>query len=183
MVMAQKALAIDDSLPDIHGLLSSIYGQKREYDKCIAEGERAVALDPNGALANEWYAGALFYANRIKEAIPMYQKAIRLNPIGSSNSFQRLAACYGRTGRFEEAVSANKQAILRSPDSMPAHLNLASNYIAMGREKEARAEAAEVLRINPKFSLDAFSKGIAYMFPDQSALDRYIGSLRKAGLK
>jgi hypothetical protein len=29
----------------------------------------------------------------------------------------------------------------------------------LGREKEARAEAAEVLRINPRFSLDYFAKG------------------------
>ena len=28
----------------------------------------------------------------------------------------------------------------------------------MGREKEARAEAAEVLRINPKFSVDYLAK-------------------------
>ena len=56
MELAQKALAIDDSLSDAHGLLSSIYSQKREYDKAIAEGERAVALDPNGAFAHELYA-------------------------------------------------------------------------------------------------------------------------------
>jgi hypothetical protein len=36
----------------------------------------------------------------------------------------------------------------------------------MSREKEARAEAAEVLRINPKFSLDFFTKRSA--FKDQS---------------
>jgi hypothetical protein len=31
---------------------------------------------------------------------------------------------------------------------------LAGIYIMMGREEEARAEAAEVLKINPKFSLE-----------------------------
>jgi hypothetical protein len=51
----------------------------------------------------------------------------------------------------------------------------------MGREKEARAEAAEVLRINPKFSLDNYAK----MLPikDQSAIDESVNTLRKAGLK
>ncbi len=78
---------------DAHGLLGSIYSHKREYDKAIAEGERAVALDPNGALANEFYASSLYYAGRSKEAIPIFQKAIRLNPIGSSTAFIMLGIC------------------------------------------------------------------------------------------
>ena len=51
----------------------------------------------------------------------------------------------------------------------------------MGRESEARSEASEVLRINPKFSLDYYAKYFA--FKDQSAEDKYVGALRKAGLK
>ena len=51
----------------------------------------------------------------------------------------------------------------------------------MGREKEARAEAAEVLRINPKFSLDSWGKTLP--FKHQSEADKYIDALRKAGLK
>jgi hypothetical protein len=51
----------------------------------------------------------------------------------------------------------------------------------MGREKEARAEAAEVIRINPKFSLDLFAKRQVYK--DQSETDKLVNALRKAGLK
>jgi hypothetical protein len=51
----------------------------------------------------------------------------------------------------------------------------------MGREKEAGAEAAEVLRVNPKFSLDDHAKRIAYK--DQSQADKLVNALRKAGLK
>jgi hypothetical protein len=51
----------------------------------------------------------------------------------------------------------------------------------MDREKEARAEAAEVLRINPKFSVDAFAKNSPYK--DQSETDKVVKALRKAGLK
>jgi hypothetical protein len=51
----------------------------------------------------------------------------------------------------------------------------------MGREKEARDEAEEVLRINPKFTLDSLIKIIPYK--DQSISDNYINALRKAGLK
>ena len=47
--LAQKALAMDDSIAEAHGLLAQFYTLKREHDKAIAEGERAVALDPGGA--------------------------------------------------------------------------------------------------------------------------------------
>jgi hypothetical protein len=52
----------------------------------------------------------------------------------------------------------------------------------MGREKEARAEAAEILRINPKFSVDSYAKGFVG-YTDQSETDKYINALRKTGLK
>ena len=139
--LVQKTLAMDDSLATAHGLLSSIYSQKREHDKAIAEGERAVALDPGGSFAHEIYAMSLYFAGRWKEAIPMFEKAIRLNPIGSTSAFSTLGSVYALIGRIDEAVSAYKQALLRSPDNLYAHVGLASAYIRMGREKEARAEA------------------------------------------
>jgi adenylate cyclase len=183
MELAQKALALDDSLSGAHSLLGFIYSHRGEHEKAIAEGERAVALDPNGVDSNEIYAGILFFANRWKEAISAYLKAIRLNPSGSSSiAFNSLGVAYSITGRYKEAVSAWKQAILRNPDNLFAHINLASVYSAMGREKEARAEAAEVLRINPKFSLDYWAKVISFV-KDQSVIDKAIASLRKAGLK
>ena len=51
----------------------------------------------------------------------------------------------------------------------------------MGREKEARTEAAEVIRINPKFSVDKWAKIIPYK--DQSEIDKFVNALRKVGLK
>ncbi len=181
MELAQKALAMDDSMSGAHNLLSALYIQKKEYDKAVAEGERAVALQPSGAFAHEFYAHSLLGAGRPKEAIPIFQKAIRLNPYSSASSFLGLGRAYAQTGRFEEAVPAYKKALLRGSDlDIFAHLGLAATYIALGREKEARAEAAEVLRTNPKFSLDNYAKTIPQK--DQSRIDRYIGALRKAGL-
>jgi adenylate cyclase len=181
MELIQKALAMDDTMPMAHCLLSGLYTLKREHDKAIAEGERALALDPGGAFAHESYAGSLYYGGRPKEAIPMIQKAIRLNPYGSTNSFHMLGHAYRTTGRFEEAVLAYRKALLRGPDNIFAHIGLTATYSMMGREKEACAEAAEVIRINPKFAVDNYAKTIP--FKDQSVLDRYMGALRKAGLK
>jgi adenylate cyclase len=179
--LVQKALAMDDSIADAHGLLCRLYLTKREYAKAIAEGERAVALNPGGTSVLVSYAASLAVAGRPEEAIPLFQKAIRLNPFGPSQLYRQFGEALRDTGRFEEAVSAYKKAIQLAPDNITAHIHLTTTYIWMGREKEARAEAAEVLRINPKFSVDSHAKMLS--FKDQSVNDRVVDALRKAGLK
>jgi len=85
--LAQKALAMDDSLAGPHGLLCSLYTAKREYDKAIAEGERGVALNPGGTSELLNYAASLCYAGRPEEAIQLFQKAIRLNPFNPAGLY------------------------------------------------------------------------------------------------
>jgi len=182
MELAKKALALDDSIAGAHALLCQLYVTKGEYDKAIAEGERAVALSPGGADTLSEYAWSLTAAGRSEEAIPLFQKVIRINPFGKFTLYRGLGVALRNTGRFEEAVSAFKKAIQGSPNDIMSHLGLAATYSSMGREEEARAEAVEVLRINPKFSLDSYAKRLPPP-RDQSRRDEYINALRKAGLK
>ena len=179
--LAQKALAIDDSLPAHHTALGSLYLQKREYDRAIAETERGVTLNPGGHAAHFVYASCLAYAGRPEEAIPFFRKAIRLSPYGPLWMYYNFGVALRMTGRFEEAVSAHKKARQLNPDSIFPHVGLAATYSMMGRMKDARAEAAEVLRINPKFSVDSAAK--RSLFKDQSETDKIVNAWRKAGLK
>jgi adenylate cyclase len=181
MELVQKALAMDDSIAEAHGLLCALYIAKREYDKAIAEGERAVALNPGGTSVLLNYARSLTVAGRPEEGIPLFQKAIRLNPFGPPHLYREFGHALRYAGRFEEAVSAYKKAIQLAPDNIYPHIFLAATYIQMHREKEARAEAAEVLRIDPKFSVDHLAKVLSHK--DQSVNDRTVDALRKAGLK
>jgi len=176
--LAQKALAMDDSISFAHGLLCLLYPYRREYNKAIAEGERAVALNPGSPGMLNVYACFLTCVGRPEEAIPLQQKAIRLSPRGPSNYYRDFGNTLRLAGRFEEAVSAHKKAIQLAPDDIYAHSRLAATYVMMGRDNEARAEAAEVLRINPKFSLDYLAK--TSVCKDTNNL---IDALRKAGLK
>ena len=180
--LAQKVIAMDNSLADAHALLCMLYNFKRQYDKAIVEGERAVALNPGGYPPINTYALALTLAGRAEEAIPLFQKGIRLNPFGPFPIYMNFGRALRTTGRFEEAVSAYKKAIKLVPHFVDAHAELAATYIMMGREKEASAEAAEILRINPKFSVDSYTKGLMG-YTDQSERDEYINALRKTGLK
>ena len=76
---------------------------------------------------------------------------------------------------------AYKKALQREPNNFFAHLNLAATYNMMGLEKEAQAEASEVLRLKPKFSLDYLAKVSGYK--DRTETEKIITALRKAGLK
>jgi adenylate cyclase len=181
MELAKKALAEDDSIPGAHSLLGIVYTLRRDHDRAITEGEHAVSLNPGNAGTILNYAASLSMGGRPEEAIPLFQKAIRLTPFGPSSLYREYGSALRNVGRFEEAVSAYKKALQIAPDNIIAHMGLASVYSMMGREKEARAEADEVLRINPRFSLDYWEKII--VFKDQSARDRIVAALRKAGLK
>ncbi len=177
--LAQKALAMDDSIAENHALLCALYDAKKEFDKAVAEGERAVALNPGsmGALVN--YANSLNLAGRPPEPIiALYQKAIRLNPFAPSYFYVNFATTLRRAERFEEAVSAYTKAIQVEPNNIFAHIHLAVTYVMIGREKEAHAEAAEVLRVDPNFSAENFAKSVAYFHGD-----KYLNLMRKAGLK
>ena len=170
---------MDDTLADAHILLSILYRVEREFDKSIAEGRRAVELDPSGSTAYTYYGAALLFASRPEEALPLLQKAIRLNPNAQAFSFVFLGHAFRNTGRLEEAVSEYKKALQRAPDHLIAHIALVTVYSLMGREEEARDEAQEVLRINPKFSLIPFKKK-ALVFKDESENDMVFNAMTKA---
>jgi adenylate cyclase len=179
--LLQKSLSMDDSNGRIHGLLGQLYTMRREYDKGIAEGERAVALDPGGGHVLYYYALSLNFAGRYEEAISLLQRAIRLNPLGATFYHHQLGNALLFAGRFGEAVSEFKKVIQRAPDNIYAHAQLAATYSMMGREEEARSEVAEVVRINPKYTLDFFVK--TSVLKDRSKIDDIASALRKAGLK
>jgi hypothetical protein len=51
----------------------------------------------------------------------------------------------------------------------------------LGKEAEAQAEVAEVLRLNPKFSLEVHKERAP--IKDSALLEQHITALRRAGLK
>ena len=92
-----------------------------------------------------------------------------------------LGSAYCHAGMYEEAVPAYKKALRVKPDNLFAHFGLAATYSLLGSEEEARAEAAEVLRIHPKFSVQHWAKTMPYK--NEADRELTINALRKAGLK
>jgi adenylate cyclase len=176
----QKALAVNGSLADAHSMLGVLYAWSGRYEEGITEAERGVELDPNSGQAYYNLTVVLRWAGKSKEAIPAIRKALRLEPIPPDNYIQQMALVYFQTGDCKEAVAACDQGLKRQPDHLVSRVIMAAVYGSCGREKEARKEAAEVLRINPKFTVESFMGNIPYK--NASDRDRVAQGLRKAGL-
>jgi adenylate cyclase len=178
--LAQKAVSLDDSLPYAHTLLGGIYLRKKQPARAIAEAERAIALAPN-AYGYAGLADILTFAGRPEEAIGLVEKAMRLDPQNAAYHSYPLGHAYRLLRRYEEAITALKRVLARNPNHLGAHGHLAAVYSELGREDEARAEAAEAQRISPKNSLALFRQMLPYT--DQVESERFLAALRKAGLK
>ena len=74
-----------------------------------------------------------------------------------------------------------KIGVQRAPESHFSYLQLAAVLSVGGRDDEAHAAAAQVLKINPKFSVEQYAGALA--FRDRSHLDYMVDALHKAGLK
>jgi tetratricopeptide (TPR) repeat protein len=179
--LARKAISLDNSYSFAYSALGTFYLVARQYDKGVAEAERAVALDPNSAENLFFLAYVLCYAGRPEEAIPLIESAERLNPFPLPLQLTWMGMAYRLTGRYEKAIEAAKRAIRAEPNNQFARVHLIVSYIALGREKEAHSEATELLRINPNFSVGLYMK--RQLYKNQAESDRLANALYKAGLK
>jgi len=121
---------------------------------------------------------------RAAEAIGVLQKALRLNPrnpLFTANYLAVLGGAYRLAGRPDEALAALKQAQSFFPQSLLAHQHLAVLYAELGRDPEAQAEVAEILQLNPQYSLAGVRRTLPWQ--DPAEVERYLAALRKAGLK
>ena len=183
MKLVQKAIALDDSLAHPHQILSKYYIYlNKDYEKGIAEAERAVTLEPNSVDAYIQLGGNLRWAGRCAEAIPIFKKAMRLSPIPPHVCLLDLACCYRFTGQNEESIALLRRILQKEPNQLVAISSLIFSLLRAGKEDEARAEAEKLLRIDPKFSVERYAEAVSYA-QGQSAADATVKLLRKVGLK
>jgi adenylate cyclase len=179
----QQAIALSDSYLLSHVILGYVYLWQKQYEQAIAEMERAIALDPSRAYGYAGLAEVRSRVGRPEEALGLAEQALRLGfpPHGGDSYLESLGTVYYLAGRTEEAIAPLKEFRSRFPNRLVAPLTLAAVYSELGREAEARAEVAEVLRINPKFSLEVHKQRAP--IKDPAVLERHLAALRKAGLK
>jgi adenylate cyclase len=184
---AQKAQVLNDSLPEVYALLAGIHLYERQHEQAIAKGQNAISLGPNNAWVHIIMAHILRFEGRFEEAMAMNKKAMRLQPSYPTWLLMEFAMCHYHLDRSAEALELAEQFrnLVESRGEteilLAYHLILAMNYSRLGRDREARAAAAELLRLFPDFSLEWDRQYSCYK--DPAHLERQHDDLRKAGLK
>jgi TolB-like protein/lipopolysaccharide biosynthesis regulator YciM len=182
LTAAQRALALNDSYVS-HVVLGDVYLYQQRHDDALAEMERAVAVAPNEAFSYASLAMVLSYMGRSEDAVEVAAQARRLESrsIFPSSYFARVGNAYTVAGRYNDARAALQRALSGFPNRRGIHLMLAVVYSELGQAAEAQAEATEVLRLNPHFSLAVHKQRMP--IKDPTALERHLAALRRAGLK
>src|SRR5258706_1247688 len=177
--LAETAVHLDVRLPEAHAQLGAVLLFKRQHDAAIAEFERALALNPN--FIDYRYARALTYAGEPARAIEVLEATIRLDPFQPLNhSSVFMGQANYMLKRYEDAARLFRECASRQPNSQWSHLWLAATYAQSGQLDEARKETAEVLRINPGFTIERYKRILVHKNPKD--VQHRLDGVRKAGL-
>jgi tetratricopeptide (TPR) repeat protein len=178
-----RALALAEEAVERDGLDARGYAElgyahlyRKEHDAALAAYERAVELNPNDADIIAEYADALVYVGQAERAIGLFKRAMRLNPYYPDWYLWYLADAYNALRRHEDVITTVHK--MRNPAE--GRRMLAANYARLGMLDKARAEAQEIMRLRPGFSISTWAQRPPYK--DMATLGFYLEGLRLAGL-
>jgi tetratricopeptide (TPR) repeat protein len=141
---AERGLALDDSLADLHASLGYVL-RFYDWDWPRAEREflRAVELNPGYATGRRWYAQLLSALGRHEEAIAEVERALELDPLSLIiHTAVGDVLFYAR--RYERAIAYYRRSLEMDPTFVPGHTDLARALEHVGRLDEAIAELGKL---------------------------------------
>jgi serine/threonine protein kinase/Tfp pilus assembly protein PilF len=152
---SQKALELDDSLPEAHTARAVALTRKGTWNQAEQEFRRAIELNPNDATAHYFYAFLfLVPQNRIDQALDEFHIALSLDPLSPIVNVN-----YGLTlmmaHHFPEAVAQINKVLERDPSFVPARFYLAQVYATQGRFADAVSEIKKIGTDPGSYSPDA----------------------------
>jgi TolB-like protein/DNA-binding winged helix-turn-helix (wHTH) protein/Flp pilus assembly protein TadD len=133
---AVKALALDDTLAEAHTSLAAINVLDWNWAGADQEFRRAIALNPNYALAHHWY-GNLYFAllGRHEQAIAQLEQAQTLDPL-SLIIRTDLGWAHEMAGQEAAALKQYHSVLAMDPNFVPVHFRLAQYYESKGMYEE-----------------------------------------------
>jgi tetratricopeptide (TPR) repeat protein len=177
--LACKAVQLNPNLPQAHAHLGHVLPHRREHEAAVAEFEKAIALNPN---FTDWRFGeVLVWAGDPARAIEAVERHMRLDPFYAPLAPGYLGLAHYMRKQYSQALPLLRECVSRTPNLRAAHCWLGATYAQLGSIEKARAEAAEVLRIDPNWTIEGAGAQLS-IFKRTEDAEHYFGGLRKAGL-
>jgi len=150
----------------------------RQHEAAIAAFERGIALNPN--FTNWHFPLSLVYAGEPARAIEALDAHMRLDPFYEPYAPVTMGfACY-MLKRYAEALPHFQACVSRAPNMRAGRVGLAATYAQLGQLGKAKAQAAEVLRIEPFYTINRSPPISVLKRPED--IEHFADGLRKAGL-
>ena len=144
---ALRAIELDPTLSGAHAALADA---KYEFDwdwKGAEEGFRtAIALNPNDAVAHQWYSNLLSASSRFDEAHREIRLARRLDPLNVAINMDVGMASYF-AGDDARAMTQLKEAVDLDPASPLTRIFLGFSKFRAGRSDEAISEFTRAMKL------------------------------------
>jgi TolB-like protein/Tfp pilus assembly protein PilF len=114
----RQAIALNPNIGAIHSHYSIFLSVVGKLDEAIAEGQRALLLDPLAIRIHRNQAARFYLARRYRDAVRHYTEAAELDP-NDDSVCEELGDVYEQMGRRPEAIAEwTKAATLRSDEEL-----------------------------------------------------------------
>jgi len=144
---AQKALEIDEQLPEAHTTLAALAADNWEWAEADRLFKRAFELNPNYATAHQWYGEYLVHVGRLDEALQEFKLAQELDPTSPI-----ISSILGQTlyleRRYDEAIDELRKTLELDPDFVNTHWMLGMVYEQKAMHEEAKAEFEKAVNLS-----------------------------------
>jgi len=163
---ALRALELDDTLAEAHTSLGSVrFHYDWDWSSAGAELQRGIELNPNYALAHEWYASYLAAMGQVEEGLEQQRQAKELDPL-SVKIAGGLTWHFALSRQYDRAIEQSRRTLEEYPNSSLAHGDLAHAYLLKGLEEESFAQYREMFALQGDNELvEAMDRGYAESGP------------------
>lgn len=176
--LARKAVQLDPNLPEAHAQLGMVLTWRHHHDAGIGAFEKALAQNPN--FIDHRFAISLVLGGEFDRAIEIVRSQMRLDPLYLPIAPTWLGAAYYMLKRYTEALPPLRESVSRALNYRAGHTWLAATYAQCGLLNDAQAEACQVLRIQPKYTIGTQRR--LYTFKNIQDTEHFFDGLHKAGV-
>jgi len=177
---ANQAIKADPNEPLGRIVASLVATFEKDFTVAKSEADIALSLNPNSSEALACLGNISTFSGRPSEAVPLIERAMRLDPVYSQQYLHLLGVANLLAGKYENAAVLLRQRILLVPRTDFTRAVLASALGHLGEVDEARRVWRELKEINPQYS---FGEHFARQpFKNEEDVQRIAEGLAKAGL-